>query len=104
MLIKTRTGQTIDTDKLGDVPAAVFEKMQDINAFFTSLNVPYILRFIAHDGKASGTTYTGHPTFDAAKVTDLLMGQCATYIERHLPGYKIALVPKKPGSDLPAAS
>ena len=91
MKIPTKSGQIIDTDKLKDVDAAVFEKLGDINNFFTSFKVPYIIRFISHDSKVSGTQSYDHPTLTREEVVDLLMGQCQRFIERSLPDYKVTI-------------
>jgi hypothetical protein len=100
-LYKTTSGKTIDTDQLGDVSAAVFEKLDEVNAFFIGMKVPYLLRFITHEQKILGSQSLDHPTTSREEVNLLFIAHCVEYIQRCLPGYKVALIPPDDAPEFP---
>jgi hypothetical protein len=93
MIIKTTSGKEIDTDKLSDVKAAAYEKLAEMHAFFFDLQVPYLLRIHLPDGKASGAQSLTHPSSTPSEVTLAFIAQCIQFINRHLPGYTVVLMP-----------
>ena len=103
MIYKTTSGKDIDSDKLGDVAAAVLEKADEINAFFRDMKVPYMIRFLTHEGKMLGSQSLDHPTLPREEASLLFIAHCVAYMEHMLPGYKVALLPPEE-REFPAAS
>ena len=96
----------MDTDKMGDIDAAIFEKLDEVNKFFIDLKIPYIIRLYNHQGKQTGTQSAIHPTDDHDKATGVLLSQCLAAVQKQMPeykivfapiGYKIQLIPEEPG-------
>ena len=82
MKFRTTSGKEMDTDKMGDIDAAIFEKLDEVNKFFIDLKIPYIIRLYNHQGKQTGTQSAIHPTDDHDKATGVLLSQCLAAVQK----------------------